>query len=178
MTKLFSVKLPAVLVFTALSLPVAAWAEEAPAEPAADSTPTAEPTQSDRMQLMRAMRARMHQMMTTQDPEARRELMEAQMKDMDAMLEMGGPPMPGTGMGAGMGMGMMRGGMGAGPMAMGPGSGQKCKPRMGGMMGAGKPCMTGKGGNCATGAALDQRLDALEKRMDLMQSMMEFMMRR
>lgn len=164
---------PVLLLFAALAAPLAAQAEEAKPEPQPAAGPAA--VQPDRMQLMQALRARMHQMMRTQDPEERRHLMEEQLHDMDRMMEMGPP-----------GMGMMMGpGGGPGPMAMGPGGKPKCDtpgpgPGMGMMgMGGGKACKQGPGGHCMhRDGALDQRLDALEKRMDLMQTLLEYLTRR
>ncbi|HRH81616.1 MAG TPA: hypothetical protein PLW81_11275 [Thiobacillaceae bacterium] len=170
---LLKCKFPLVLLLCALGAPISASAEEARAEPQA-AAPAAD--QPDRLELMQAMRERMHQMMRTQDPEERRKLMDEQMKSMASMMEMG-PPGPGMGM-------MMGPGGGLGPMAMTPGGGQKCNtakgPGMGMMSPSGdKPCKAGPGGHCRHGdGALDQRLDALEKRMDLMQAMLEYLSRR
>lgn len=116
-----------------------------------------------RFNLMQDMRARMREMMQTQDADKRKELMQAQMNDMDTLMEMGPP---------GMGMGMMMGrGMGPGPMAIGPGAKGNCRMKQGPGMG-----MMGRGANCPRAEGLDQRLDALEKRVDLMQTMLQHLM--
>jgi hypothetical protein len=137
------------------------------AAPAAESVDVAE-----RAALMQAIRGRMHEMMQTQDADARKQLMEAQLKDLDALAALGGPA-----------PGMMRGGpgMGAGPMAMGPGNKSNCRMGMGQGMGPGpggkKPCMAGGGAQCPRADGLEHRLDAMEKRLDLMQSSLEYLMR-
>ncbi len=196
MTPIMS-KLQAALLVAVLAVPLAALADDAPAadqaapEAAAQATPEAgapdaATSQSDRMELVRAMRARMREMMQTQDPDKRKALMEAQINDMDAMMQMVPPAMGmGPGMGPGMGMGMGPAGKsdcirGQGPvmgMGMGPG-GMMGGAGMGGMMMGQKPCMTGYAGHCPHHDGADeQRLDALEKRMDMMQDMMRMMMR-
>jgi hypothetical protein len=167
--------LHAAVLSAMLAAPIAALAEGTPAvaTPAADA-PTAttqlSPTanQAERMGLMQIMRSRMHEILQTQDPAKRKELLEAQMKDMDTMLKMG-PPGPG--------MGMM---MGSGGAGMGPGMLMGQGPGMGMMMGpaARKDCRLGWTDHCLQHDALtEQRLDALEKRMDMMQMMMKMMMR-
>jgi len=73
--------------------------------------------------------------------------------------------MPGMGMGPGMGM--QHGAM----------HGEHCNMHKGGMMGNGKPCMTGQGCRMAGADAMtEKRLDMLEKRMDMMQMVLEMMM--
>jgi hypothetical protein len=179
---LFKHNLLAAVMLASSTAPFAVLADEAPATPAPEAQEaTAAPDAADRIKLMQDMRTRMHEIMQTQDVDKRNELMEAQKKDMDALMEMGPP--------AGMVM-MMGQGMGPGPMAMGYARKDNCRmgqgPGMGmmapgmGMMGSvgNKPCMMDRGGNChAHGGAIDQRMDALEKRMDMMQMMMQYMMR-
>lgn len=181
---LFKNRLGTALLLAAAVLPMPGFADDAPpSAPAVDQlSPT--PNPAERAQLMQTMRARMQEILKTEDSAKRRELIDAQAKDMDAMMKLG-PPGPGMGMGMMMGPG----GMGAGPgMMMGQGANPDCKlgqgpgmgPGMGMMMGpSGKPnCKTGGHPNCAMRAGeVDQRLDALEKRMDMMQMMMKMMMR-
>jgi hypothetical protein len=157
-------KLLLAMILATLSAPAAVLAAEAAASPpAAVQAPPAQAVSADpaeRMALIRTIRARMYEIAHTQDAGKRKELMDAQIKDMEALAEMAPP-------GPGMGMGMMMGqGMGPGPMA-GQGS---CRtgPAMG---------MPGRGCNCPRAGALDQRLDALEKRLDMMQLLMERMAR-
>jgi hypothetical protein len=179
-------KLQTALLLAAMATPIAALAADAP--PAATPTPEAaapsadtSTSQSDRMELVRAMRARMREIVQTQDPDKRKALMEAQINDMAVMMQMF-PPAMGVGPGAGMGMRM-----GPGLGMMGPGAKPNCKmgqgpamgPGMGMMMGPGsrKHCqMMGQGDNCARhDEAVERRLDALEKRMDMMQTMLRMM---
>ncbi|MGQ9862495.1 MAG: hypothetical protein ACUVSD_10870, partial [Thiobacillaceae bacterium] len=90
-----------------LSLPVAATAQTTEEHSAhhAEATQAAAPVQTASVEELRqAMRARMAEIRTTQDPERRRQLLEAQMKDMEALLESGAWPQ--------LGMGPMGGGMG------------------------------------------------------------------
>lgn len=103
---------------------------------AQDATPAA----TERMQ---AMRARMMEIRASKDPEIRKQLMAAQMKDMETMMQDGSCPMMAGGKG---GMGMMggQGGMG--------------------MMGQG---MSGQDD------MMKKRMDMMEKRMDMMQMMMQ-----
>jgi replicative DNA helicase len=143
-----------------LCAPVAAVADEAPTAASAKSATTTAPApQVDRMELMQTMRARMQEMMKTEDPAKRKTLMEAQAKDMDVMMRLA-QPMPGMGMMMGPGMGMMMG-----PGGMPAAAGQK-------------NCRMAYADNCARhDDATDHRLDALEKRVDMMQMMMRMMLR-
>lgn len=113
----------------------------------------AAPSAQERAQ---AMRQRMMEIRTTKDLDKRKQLIEAQMKDMEAMMAEGSCPMMADGK---PGMGMMGGGMG---MMGGKGG-------MGMMMG---PGMMGQDG------MMEKRLDALEKRLDMMQMMMKMQMER
>jgi hypothetical protein len=124
--------------------------------------------------LRQAMRARMMELRATQDPERRRQLLEAQMKDMEAMLEAVGCPSPGSGMmmGGRGGQGMMGGGMMGGGMRGGMQHGMGC-----GMLGRGMhPGMGGQGRPGADDALL-RRLEALEKRVDLLQMLLQMQAR-
>jgi len=114
-----------------------------PAAPAAASTASTAP--------MQAMRDRMRQMLQTQDPEKRKELMEAQMKDMETMMQGTKRSCPKAD--AKDGMGMMGG---------------KC----------GKGMMDGKGGMgmAAQHDMMAKRMEMMEKRMDMMQMMMQMRM--
>lgn len=130
-----------------------------------------------------AMRKRMQEIRATQDPEKRRQLIEAQMKDMESLLEEGVCPMPGGMMGrpGRSGMGMMGRGMqlGMGAQGMQPGTGG-----MGMMGGMGCP-MGGRGmhrgmpgqGQAGADDAMARRLEALEKRVDLIQMMLQMQAR-
>ena len=124
-------------------------AAQAPA-PAQSTTPAAQ----DRMQMMRS---RMMEIRSTKDATKRVQMMEAQMKDMEAMLQdskLGCPMAGGQGgmMGSGMGMGMMGGQGGMGMMGQGA-SGQQAMSGQDDMM--------------------MKRMDMMEKRMDMMQMMMQ-----
>jgi hypothetical protein len=116
---------------------------------------------------MQTMRARMHEMLQTEDPVKRRELIDAQSRDMEAMMKMGQP-------GPGMGMMMGPGGMGPGlGMMMGQPGNPNCKLSQG----AGTGMMMEHTDKCDRhDNTTDLRLDALEKRMDMMQMMMRMMM--
>lgn len=99
-----------------LSLPLVATAQaQATDDHSAhhsESSQAAAPAQTASVQdLRQPMRARMTEIRATQDPEQRRQLLEAQMKDMEAMLEASACPQPGGGMMGGGGRGMMGGGM-------------------------------------------------------------------
>lgn len=126
----------------ALAMPTPLMAADAAKdEPAGGNMP---PTQDD----MRAMRERMWEMHKTSDPDKRKELMAAQMKDMDAM--MGGRPCA---------MADDMGGM----VVMGGGKDM-------GMMGTSMP------GGMPMHEAMEKRMDMLEKRMDMMLMMMRMQM--
>lgn len=131
--------------------------------------------------LRQAMRARMAEIRTTQDPERRRQLLEAQMKDMEALLEAGGYPYPGGGMMGGRGgpgmmghgmHGVRQGGMQHGMEGRGMHSGMRCD------MGGGS-MRHGMAGQMPAGAgdATARRLDALEKRLDLLQMLWQQQLR-
>ncbi len=145
-----------------LTLPLAATAQ-APAsgEHSAhhpEPGQTAAPSETAAVQdLRQAMRARMAEIRATQDPERRRQLLEAQMKDMEAMLDAGRCPMP---------RGGMMGGRGGQGMMSGMQRGMGC-----GMMGGGMP--RGLGGPEGAAADLARRLEALEKRVDLLQMLLQ-----
>lgn len=130
----------------AVSMPglslAADMAKEAPnsAESSAGAMP---PTQES----MKTMRERMWEMHKTGDPEKRKQLMEAQMKDMDAM--MGERP---CAMADDMGGMMVMGGRGTG------------------MMGTSMP------GGMPMHEAMEKRMDMLEKRVDMMLMMMRMQM--
>lgn len=129
------------------------------------------------------MRQRMQEIRATQDPERRRQLLEAQMKDLEAWLDAGTCPAPGSG---GM-AGMMRGGMVGGMMARGMQSGGACaqptQQSMGDMgtpggMGCGMRMRGMQQGMCGQGQpwpdeVLLKRMEALEKRVDLIQTMLQ-----
>lgn len=102
---LFKHTLLAALLISTLGLSANLLADEVPNARAVTGLPVAT-APVDRMQMMQTMRTRMHEMMQTTDPAKRKELMEAQMQDMDAMS---------TG-----GMGMI---VGPGGRMMGPGAG-------------------------------------------------------
>jgi len=147
---------------------------------AVEQTPSATASVQERRQ---AMRQRMQEIRTTQDPDRRRQLLEAQMKDIEAMLDEGACPLAAGGMMAnrgapgamGQGMQCMRGmqhrGMGGG---MQHGMGGK------GMQG-GMACGLGDGrqhGRCeqrqgGVEDAMAGRLEALERRVDLMQMLLQ-----
>ena len=132
---------------------------------------------------MQAMRNRMREIHQTSDPEKRKALIEAQLKDMEAMMR---DPNRNCPMADGQsGMGMMGGGMG---MMAGQGgmSGGKCgKGMMAGKSGmAGSKCGMGmmgqgmRGGMAMSGQddMLAKRMEMMEKRMDMMQMMMQMRM--
>ncbi|MDO9224847.1 MAG: hypothetical protein Q8M09_04425 [Pseudomonadota bacterium] len=145
---------------------------------------------------MQAMRDRMREIRQTADPEKRKALIEAQMHDMEAMVNDPKRSCPKADGKAGMGMmggkcgkGMMgdKGGMGGmGGMDM---KGGKCGK---GMMGdkGGMGDMDMKGGKCAKGMMggkggmnmsgqddmMAKRMEMMEKRMDMMQMMMQMRM--
>jgi hypothetical protein len=157
---LFKRNLLAAMLLAALGSPAAVLADEGTEAPAAAaaSEPAVAATPGLRMELMHAMRARMHEIMETTDPARRKALMEAQAKDMEVLARMEPPD----------GMGMM----------MGPG---------GGMMGSGAGMMPGWKSDCRIRQgefharhddADDQRLDALEKRVDMMQMMLQMILNR
>jgi hypothetical protein len=176
-----------------LSLPLAAAAQaQARDEHSAhhpESSQAVMPAEMASVQdLRQAMRARMAEIRATQDPERRRQLLEAQMKDMETMLEAGACPMPGGGMMGGrggqgmmgggmMGPGMMGGGMMGGGMQHGMGSqgtqgGTGC-----GMMGRGMQHGMGGRGRAGADDATLRRLEALEKRVDLIQTILQMQAR-
>lgn len=144
-------------------------------------TQIATPSVQERRQ---AMRQRMLEIRATQDADRRRQLLEAQMKDIEALLDEGACPQPGSGMMAGqgrqgmMGRGMQHPGMGGGGMQHG-GMGGK------GMQGGMACGMGGRGmqhgivgqGQAGVDDATARRLEALEKRVDLIQMMLQMQAR-
>lgn len=105
---------------------------------------------------MQAMRARMMEIHASKDPEKRKQLMEAQMKDMEAMMQDGSCPMMAGGKAGMMGPGMgMMGGKGSMGMMGQPG-----------MQGGMQPGMSGSDDMMA------KRMEMMEKRMDMMQKQM------
>ncbi|OYY95763.1 MAG: hypothetical protein B7Y41_00250 [Hydrogenophilales bacterium 28-61-23] len=147
---LFKRNVLAAALLAALVSPAAVMADQVPAPTEAVEQPAATPA-ADRMDLMQTMRNRMFEMMQATDPAKRKELMDAQVKDMEAMKKMAPP----AGMGMGMGMGM---GPGAG--MMGPRG--RCDQRI---------------DRARLADTNSQRLDALEKRMDLMQATLQMLLR-
>jgi len=120
-----------------------------------DATPAPATTPID----MQAMRTRMREIHQTADPEKRKALIEAQLKDMEAMMQ---DPNRNCPMAEGKpGMGMMSG---KGSMDMG----DKC----------GKGMMGGKGGMGMAGQddMMAKRMEMMEKRMDMMQMMLQMRM--
>lgn len=160
-----------------LSLPLAATAQaQATDEPSAhhpEPSQATVPAQTASIQdLRQAMRARMMEIRATQDPERRRQLLEAHMQDMEAMLEAGACPQPGGGMMGGRGgQGMMgRGAQHPGMGGMGMHSGMAC--------GMGGPGMQhGRGRQAGMDDATLRRLEALEKRVDLLQMLLQMQAR-
>lgn len=149
------------------------------------------PTPAMRMQ---AMQERMRMMREAGDPQARMQMMEEQMADLDAAMKgmadcpmtagdmptgrMGMGPMGGTGMmqqeeGA-MGMGGMGGMMGG--MGMMRRQGEPMQPR--GMMQPGGMMQHHAGMMQQHTEMLNKRIDSLEKRLDLMQTIMQSQMER
>ncbi|MDP2833339.1 MAG: hypothetical protein Q8Q28_08620 [Pseudomonadota bacterium] len=120
---------------------------------AATATPTADATPAD---LMPAMRDRMRQMRQIQDPAKRMEMMGAQMKDLETMMQ--GPNRSCPKADAKGGMGMMGDKCGMGMMG---GKGGK------GMMGQGMP---------GQDDMMAKRMEMMEKRLDMMQMMMQMRM--
>jgi len=123
----------------------------------ATATPTAAAMPAD---LMPAMRDRMRLMRQIQDPEKRMEMMNAQMKDLETMMQ--GPKRSCPKADAKGGMGMMGGGMGM--------MGGKCGK---GMMGQG---MQGGMGMSGQDDRMAKRMEMMEKRLDMMQMMMQMRM--
>lgn len=178
-----------------LAMPTALMA----AETATDAQATHHPDQAAAtvatvtpQERAKAMRERMREIRTTKDQDKRKALIEAQMKDMEAMMEDGGCPMMadgkgGMGMGPGMGMGM---GPGMGPgMGMGPGAGMGMMGQGGGCMGGGMGPGKGMGMGMGMGPGMgmmgamagqhemmEKRMEALEKRLDMLQMMMQMQM--
>jgi hypothetical protein len=109
---------------------------------------------------LQTLRQRMAEMRATQDPARRMQLMEAQMKDMEAMLKDPGMACPMGGR-----QGGMKGGHGSMGM-MGDHGGMGMKGGHGGMG------MMGKNMH-RQNDLLEKRLDMLEKRLDLMQMLMQ-----
>lgn len=151
----------------ALSMPMLSWAADAAMDEHAGHHPeqaqAAAPAAMAAQDRAKAMRERMMAIRAEKDPAKRKELMEAQMKDMEAMIEQGSCPMMGGMMGPGMGMMAGRGGMGMmGPGMMSPG-----------MMG---PCMQGGGmGMSGMDDMMARRMEMMERRMDMMQMMQQRM---
>lgn len=155
----------------ALTLPSVAGAEKAgahaehPAPTAATAQEqTARPSALERRQVMRQ---RMQEIRATEDPEKRRQLLEAQIKDIEAMLEADACPLPGGGGRADRGT---QGMMGQGMMGRG---------MQHGMGGKGMPCdmRGGMGGHGPMDEATARRLEALEKRVDLLQTLLQMQAR-
>ncbi len=126
-----------------------------------------------RMQRHLTMRQRMQEIRATQDPEKRCQLLEAQMSDMEAMLEADACPMPSSGMAemrqqGMMGRGMMGGGMQYGMGGKGMHSGMSC-----GMGGGGRQHGVGGSARPAGDDAFMRRLEVLEKRVDLLQTLLQ-----
>lgn len=94
---------------------------------------------------MQTMRERMIKIHQTRDPEQRKALIDAQLKDMEAMMQDPDHKCP---------MADGKGGMGGGM----------------GMMGQGMPGMMGKSGQ---DDMMARRMEMMEKRMDMMQTMMQ-----
>ena len=128
----------------AMSMSTVALAADAPKDEhhPADQAQTAAPSTAA-MDRSKAMRERMMEIRASKDPDKRKQLMEAQMKDMEAMMADGSCPMM-----AGGKPGMMGGGM------------------MGGMMGGGM-------GRAGQDDMMAKRMEMMEKRMDMMQMMMQ-----
>lgn len=135
----------------ALSLPVMAMAADAASNDHAshhpDQAQTGAPGATTPQERAKGMRERMMSIRAEKDPAKRKELLEAQMKDMEAMLDSGGCPM----MAGGKGGGMMGG-------KMGPGMG---------MMGQGM-----QGGMSGMDDMMARRMEMMEQRIDMMQMMM------
>ncbi len=125
---------------------------------------------------MQAMRNRMREIHQTADPDKRKALIEAQLKDMETMLRDPNRNCPmvdgkagmmsgkgGMGMGEKCGKGMMSG-------KGGMGMDGKCGK---GMMGQGMPGGMGMAGQ---DDMMAKRMDMMEKRMDMMQMMMQMRM--
>ena len=148
----------------ALALPsTALLAADPPAvDPHAGHGPAAAPSEVAPDPMV-SMRERMQQIRQTSDPEIRRALMDAQMKDMETLMQRPAASCPkADGMAGKCGGKAMMGGMGGkcGSMA------DKCGGKS--MKGA----MTG--GKCGmSDDMLHRRMDMMEKRMDMMQMMMQ-----
>ncbi len=182
--RLLPLALAGLLAFPLAATAQAQASEDHSAHPPESGQPAAPAGTASVQDLRQAMRARMAEIRATQDPERRRQLLEAQMQDMEAMLEAGACPLPGGGMMGGrsgqammsgmMGQGMqqcMMGGMGGRGMQQGM-AGQAGRGGMGcAMMGRGMP--QGMGGPDRAGAEVTGRLEALEKRVDLIQMLLE-----
>lgn len=144
----------------ALALPAATLlAADPPAvDPHAGHGPAAAPSEVAADPMV-SMRERMQQIRQTSDPEKRKELIDAQMKDMETLMQRPAASCPkADGMAGKCGGKAMMGGMG--------GMGGKCggKAMKGGM----------KGGKCDMSEdMLHRRMDMMEKRMDMMQMMMQ-----
>ena len=141
----------------ALVIPTTAvLAADPPAvDPFAGQAPSAAPSEVAADPMV-SMRERMQQIRQTSDPVKRKELMDAQMKDMETLMQRPAASCPkADGMGGKCGGKAMMGGMGG-----------KCggKSMKGGM----------KGGKCDMSEdMLHRRMDMMEKRMDMMQMMMQ-----
>ncbi|MFN3593316.1 MAG: hypothetical protein ACK4TK_01355 [Thiobacillaceae bacterium] len=141
----------------------------------AEQTQVAAPSAQERRL---AMRQRMQEIRATQDADKRRQLLEAQMKDIEALLDEGVCPQPGSGMMAGQGrQGMMGGMMGRGMQHGGMGGkgmqgGMAC-----GMGGLGMQHGIVGQGQAGADDATVRRLEALEKRVDLIQMMLQMQAR-
>lgn len=110
----------------AFSMPLMSLAADAAKDEHSSHHPgqaqAAAPAQPAAVDQAKTMRERMQAIRAEKDPARRKELLEAQMKDMEVMIEAGSCPMPGGGMGMGMmgpGMGMMGGKGGMGMMGQG-----------------------------------------------------------
>jgi hypothetical protein len=171
-------------------------ADHQAAETAVTTVEQPQSVRSSVQERRQAMHQRMQEIRATQDPDKRRQLLEAQMQDMEALLDAGVCPQPGGGMMANRGapgataQGMMQqrgvgGGMGmqrSMPCGMGDGMQHgRCEQRQAGMSGmgmhGGMACGMRQGG-CGHGQpgmddAMTRRLDALENRVDLLQVMLQ-----
>lgn len=151
-----------------------------PTEVQTNALPQAQVAALSVQERRQAMRQRMQEIRATQDPDKRRQLLEAQMKDIEAVLDEGVCPQPGGGMMAGqrrqgmmggmMGRGMQHPGMGGGGMGMQ--GGMAC-----GMGGRGMQHGIVGQGQAGVDDAMARRLEALEKRVDLIQTMLQMQTR-
>ncbi len=153
----------------ALTMPALSFAADAAKDEHGGHHPEAAPVTADAtteasspaaMDRMQAMRQRMMEMRATQDPAKRMQLMDAQMKDVETMMQAPKRSCPKADAKGGMGMMGGKGGMDM--------MGGKC----------GKGMMGGKGGMGMSGQddMMAKRMEMVEKRMDMMQMMMQMRM--